>query len=447
MIRNKIRSQILLSVLIVLAGLPSLSNARAQERKLSSDSQNQELNYSSESSSRNEVVFDLNGATAYDDNVFGDNQHRVGDEVYELGGRIGFHENRARSDFNLDYSPEAVIYRHVQGFNRANQALRFDGDWLAGRHFEFRLKGNSSYTTGVFFAAQNANFNAQNGPPPGLNSTTYTPLARSLANQARADAIYQFNPRWKFDFFAQIENQNYSGESGPSLFNSVGEGTGAEISYRTSRTLAFGTQYLYQRVRFGSFELDQVHSVYFSIKLRPAARVNVNLFGGPQYALLDEYAVPNIVLSGSPSPTTPAGTSSQWEPAAGGSVTWRSPATAIEIGAQRVYTDGGGLLTGVMGTSEDANLRRRLVRKWDLLLRTGVARSSALGQVFANGSVDDQTAGAALEYHFMPTMTAQLGYNYIRQRISGTVPFLANMDRSYASFSLFFEPARIPLGR
>lgn len=434
--------------LIALAGLSmALPCYGQQEENNSGASQSQNLDYSNEASPANDLVFDLNGATAYDDNVFGDNQHRVGDEVFEGGGRLGIHEQKPLFDFKLDYSPEAVIYEHIQGFNRANHSAKLDAGWKPEKHFELRIKDNSSYTTGVFFASPNASFSPQNEPPPAENLSLYTPLARALSNQGRADAIVKFTTRLGIDLFGHAENQIYSGESGPSLFNSIGDGVGSEISYRISKTVTYGAEYLIERQEFGAFELDQIQSGYFSLEWHAAPQVYFSLFAGPQHAALTEYNVPAFLASGSSSTITPPGLSTMWEPAAGGTITWRSPSTAIVIGGQRVLTGGGGLLGAAVNAREDTSVRRRLLSRWDLLLSNEVSRSSAIGQLIANGSVDDQTFSASLEYRVNPAMRTQFGYSFIRQRINGTVPFLADMDRNYVSFSVFFEPARIALGR
>jgi hypothetical protein len=133
--------------------------------------------------------------------------------------------------------------------------------------------------------------------------------------------------------------------------------------------------------------------------------------------------------------------------AGGASVSLRAEKTLLRFSAQRIVSDGGGLLTAVTNTSEAVELRRRLTRYWDIVL-TGVnARSLSLPGAFGRGHVDAQSFGVALERPIRENLTVHGEFNFLRQRTNQIVPFEANMNRNRVMIGLFYRMGAYKLGQ
>jgi hypothetical protein len=119
----------------------------------------------------------------------------------------------------------------------------------------------------------------------------------------------------------------------------------------------------------------------------------------------------------------------------------------LEFEPDQPDADGGGLLTSVVNTAANFDVRRSLVRHWDLLLGAMVAKSAALSPLLGDASVKDQTATLKVERQLSTLFVAQVGYAADRQRVNGNLPFLLNMNRNYISLGVFCRLDQIPLGR
>lgn len=119
----------------------------------------------------------------------------------------------------------------------------------------------------------------------------------------------------------------------------------------------------------------------------------------------------------------------------------------FELSAGHVATDGGGVLTSVISTQQDLQLRWEISEHWEARVTGENSNMQALSSAYNNGKVQSQSVGFALERRFMPRLSAQLGYEYTRQRVGGALPFFFNMDRNIVSFSITYRIKDVLLGR
>jgi hypothetical protein len=438
----------LIFVSVVLVWTVARATAQDAQTTQQFDDAAQPLHYEDESAPKNNLVVDLNGATAYDDNVFGDNANRVGGTLIHAGAHFGLNEERERSALSIDYVPEFLFYTNVNGYNQVNQSLRFGAKYALSPHFELRFKDSGNYFTGIASPSLNENLAPESGPPPSLNNTVIYPLSRELSNEGRVDAVYQMSRRSGFDFYGSAGTRNFSGINNPqeSLLNTQVFSGGLDYTYRVSRATTLGVSAMHQNLRYGD-SLDKIESAFLTIAWEGRSGVTASLYGGPQYVRLNDDLAYLNVLPGNPFSPPIRDRGAKWEVGGGGSLGWRSARTAVQVSAQRLTSDGGGFFTSVMNSSANFDVRRNLSRRWDLLVTGTVAQSKALSPLFGGAGLNDQTGGLKIERQLANNLVAQVGYEAARQRVDGTFPFLVDMDRNYLSLGLFFRMGQIPVGR
>ncbi len=407
-----------------------------------------QLSYAGESRPRNLLFLSLASETAYDDNVFNSNTLRRRDLTFEFGPRIAFLQQRRHLSFGLDYQPYFRVYRRTEQFNELNHAVGLDMSYRLGPQFTLRLRDSFAYRTGIFQPRSSQEFIPALGSPTSLNQTVFTPLARQQENTARLDAIYKRSARTSFTLFGGFQRRDFKGEasSGQNLFNTRGVSGGLQYLYRLSVHSTLGMIYLFQSLKFGNGGRLLTHSPLASFAWRLSPGVALEVFAGPQYTRLHDRATLVLPFLGSNFTPTTDIFQTEWNWAAGGTITKRTDKTVLSFSAQRMVTDGGGLLTFVTSSVVDMGLRRRLTRRWDAVWDLNGTRTDALGLRFAGSSIASQTVRFSLEHSLTESLTARVTYNLIRPRTVGPAALLADFDRNRVSFGVSYQFKRIPVG-
>jgi len=164
----RIRQTVMIEMLLLLGwGAAGVGIVPAQEaQEVDPSLQLHYVNYADESTPKNSVVVDVNGATGYDDNVFSNNADRLGAMVFQTGVHVGLNEERERSTVNLDYQPEFLLYTKVKGYNQVNQILRFGARYKVSPHFELNFQDSGYYYTGITSPGISQGLSPETGPPP-----------------------------------------------------------------------------------------------------------------------------------------------------------------------------------------------------------------------------------------------------------------------------------------
>lgn len=404
------------------------------------------IRYAGKSFPHNVLFLSLAQETAYDDNVLNNNAQRRADESFSLGARIGFQHERKQSSLALDYQPDLLLYREVPGYNVMNQGLQVDAKYQLHPRFGLRLRDSLQYHTGIFSPRSGEDLMPGLGSPTSLNDTVFTPLARLFENNVRLDAGYQKSYRTSLTFFGGFLTRDFLGRTAAQqgLRDTQGVQAGTQYSYRLSRSDTLGVLYLLGNMHVGDASRALIHTGFASYARQFSPSMRLDVFGGPQYARLHDrftLTLPFLTLTGQLYRT-------RWHAALGGTFTRQSENTVLQISAQRIVTDSGGLLVGAVSNSEVAvNVRRRLARSWHANWNLGVANSKVLDSGIWSGEIQSRNSGIALEHSLTENLTARLRYNFVHQRSAGSMALANALDRNRVSFGISWQLRAIALGR
>src|SRR5215467_539914 len=287
--------------------------------------------YVAEGPEGNGFALGMHTAASYDDNILGDNAHRIRDYVFEEGGQLSLWTRKPGWRLGLDYHPNALIYKTASNFNQVDQRLGFDNEFHAGRHLLFKLNDSLDYATGVLEPQTNGNVSLPVGGSPGLNNTLITPFARQFGNEASGEVAYQASLRSSFDFsgghgfrrFKDIGNPNPSFAT--SLFNTQSDTGSGTYSYRMTKHLTTGLEYRFEDFHFSQSFHTETQGGYLKALWEASPNATLSIYGGAEHA-----------DSVGPGTTTAALTTRRWTPAGGGSVTFRSNETLFRLTGQRL---------------------------------------------------------------------------------------------------------------
>jgi hypothetical protein len=403
------------------------------------------LNYAGTPPPRNILALGLSVGSSYDDNIFGNNQQRVGDVAFQFGPSLNVRREGQRLNLALSYQPHFRIYRKASEENVVDQTFGFDAGYKVSSRLSFRGRTSAFYTTGIFQPTQNEEILPGLGSPSGLNGTLFTPTARQLTWSSRIDASYQaaandsvslFVGQSRLDFKQQASNAG-------SLQNAGQKNAGLVYQHRLSPHTTLGMDYQYEDISFGPDSRTLVHSAFFSYAQQVSPSLTLSVFGGPQFSRLHEV----IALPLGPFmfriPISLA--TSNW--ALGGTVTKQADKTAFQLTAQHQVSDGGGLLGAVVSSSVGTSVRRRLPGRWDASWSAGYADNRSLDTTSSRGAYQSLTAGAGLGRSLTEKLRVRLGYDFIHQRGSGQSQLFGDFDRDLWSVQFSYRFHEIALGR
>jgi hypothetical protein len=189
------------------------------------------------------------------------------------------------------------------------------------------------------------------------------------------------------------------------------------------------------------------HSALFSYAQQVSSTVSVTVFAGPQFSRdHDTFALELPFLSGEITLVAHA-VHSQWSPAFGGTLVKRSKDTVFQASGGRMVTEGGGFLRAATNTEASLSIRRRLTARSEISGTADYTQYSALTFGSFQSRLRYGRVGFGLDRTLNEKLTARLEYNYLRQRGTGQIPLVANLDRSRISLGVFYQIGSIPLGR
>lgn len=409
------------------------------------DAEKTGLSYAGSSPPRNVLLVGLDIGSSYDDNLFVNNEHPVGDVDFLFGPSLSLRREGRRISLAMSYQPYFRVYRKVSEQNAVDQTLGFDATYRASSRVSFRARASAFYRTGMFQPNQNDAFLPSLGSPSSLNDTLFTPTARQLTWSARIDGTYQasahdsvglFVDRSRLDYRQQISNEG-------NLQNTEKNEAGLLYEHRLSPHTTVGIDYLYQDIRFGSESRTLVHSAFFSYAQQVSPSLTLSVFGGPQHSRLHD----TLTLAPTPFTLQIPVVQAAWNWAIGGTVTKQADKTAFQLSAQHQVSDGGGLIGAVVSSSVGGSVRRRLPGRWDTIWNAGYANNSFLGSQFSRGAYQSLTSGAGLERPLTDKLSFRVRYDFLRQRGTEQSPLFRDFDRDIWSIQFSYAFHQIALGR
>ncbi|PYU23090.1 MAG: hypothetical protein DMG32_16860 [Acidobacteria bacterium] len=402
------------------------------------------LNYAGTSPPRNVLLLGLSAGSSYDDNIFGNNQHRVGDVDFLFGPSLSLHRDGRLLRLALSYQPYFQIYRKASEPNAVSQTLALDATYQATSRLSFRARGTAYYTTGLFEPGQNGEFVPGLGSPSSLNNTLFTPTVRQLTWSSRIDASYQARAHDSVGLFVGDSRLDFTQQvsSAGNLQNTDERQAGLLYEHRLSPHTTVGTNYLFEEIRFGLDSRTLVHSAFLSYAQQVSSSVTLSVFGGPQYSRLHEVVIFPFGPFTFQVPIFQAG----WNWAIGGTLTKRLDKTVFQLNAQRQVSDGGGFVGTVVGFSAGASMRRRVLG-WDAIWSGAYAKNSSLASGLSASEFQSETAGFGLSRSLAERLSFRVGYDFLHQRGTGQSPLFASFDRDLWSAQLSYQFQQIRLGR
>ena len=424
--------------------VPRPAQSTGEAPKPYGDGQKGNLNYSGPSGSRNFFIVDVTGQTSYNDNVVGGNSTKVPDTTFFLGPDIWLQREGKHSEFALHYQPDFLFYAKTSGYNTLQQQGQLDGQVNASPHLSFRGRASGFYLTGISQPSTNTEVMSDLGPPSSLNQAVFTPLARETGYAARVDATYQFSTRTTVSIFAGGSALYFDQQatSNTQLLDTRQQTTGLIYSYRISRFDTAGFTYLLSYYEFGPNARTLVHNPYISYSHQFSPNWSARIYGGPAFVrsnneLDSTMQVPTVVITGY---------RNQWDWTLGGDLNLHLLNTAMQIGAQRNVSDGGGLLTTVIATEVTGSVRHKLGKRLDAVWNGSYTQNSQLpGQ--PAGQVKNFLAGVSIEDSIKENLVFRWGYNFTRQSSTGTAAEFGTLDRNIVYFAVTYRAIRKPLGR
>ena len=403
------------------------------------------LSYAGTPPPRNILLLGFSSGSSYDDNIFGNNQNRVGDVDFLFGPSLSLHRDGRLLSLALSYQPYFRIYRRASEPNAVDQTLALDVAYQATSRFSLRARGSAYYTTGFFEPSQNVEFVPGLGSLSSLNNTLYTPVTRQLTWSSRIDASYQARAHDSIGLFAGDSRLNFTQQvsSAGYLQNTEERQAGLLYEHRLSPHTTFGSNYLFEDIRFGLDSRTLVHSVFLSYAQQVSRSVTLSVFGGPQYSRLHEFVIFPIGPFRFQVPIFQVG----WYWALGGTLTKQLNNTVLQLTAQRQVSNGGGFVGAVVGTSAVASIRRRLPWRWDATWSGSYARNTSVASGNYASRFESEAAGFNLQRSLRESLSFSLGYSFLRQRGNGQLPYFASFDRNLYSAQLVYRFHQISLGR
>jgi hypothetical protein len=396
--------------------------------------------YVNESPSSSGFAVDLQSNVARDNNVFSNDANRQSDFVFQNGAFLEFWKTEPIWNVGIDYRPSILLHETATALNAVDQAFQLDGAYRLRRNLQVQLTESLYYTTGALESTSNEYFSLPNTSSTGLNSTLIIPRIRELTNSSALKVVYDSSRRTSFQVSGSYSFLDFAG--GPSvtagLFNTQSRMGGFAYQYRLTQHLTIGFRYSLQNYRYEFGARDDTHSAFVTALWEMGPHVIVTIFGGPSFSITGGPQATGSVNASASKTTLPRAAAGSWSPGAGGTLTLRSDQTVLRFTAQRLITDGGGLLNTVVNANEGAELRHRLVYGSDLVVMATNTRSVALQGFGGRGIVDTQSAGIALEHSLFENLSMHFGYDFFRQRVNQYVHF-ADVDEGRYTVGILYR--------
>jgi hypothetical protein len=401
------------------------------------------LQFAGAATPTNVVTITTGVSTLYDDNVLSGNSGRASDEALSFDARLGVARKTEHVTISFDYMPFYTLYRQFNYLDRVNHAATLGMNFQLSSRFMLGLRDTFSYQNGIYPTIAGQPILAGPASPTALNSSIYSPTARTLMNTPGLSLTFMKSSRTSLTLSGSYSQRKFGGEAGVGqpLYNDTSVSGSLQYQYRVTEHTSFGFFLLhgdstYQGGQiFGNRQRSQTESGYFSVSTRLSPTVTVTFFGGPQYF----HTLGQSSVGG--------GLSGGFEGSGGGSITDEVRKTALVLSFQRAISDGGGLYTSVINTSASFGVRRRLVGRWEASWSGSADQSDTSILHLGTGEIESVTGMFTLSRPMRGGSTFRIGYDTIHQLTKGSLPATAGLDRNEVTIGFDYQLKAIPVGR
>lgn len=383
-------------------------------------------------------------SSAYTDNAVGPvNGTPVSDVSYSVWPTVALDETTPRSHLVLTYAPGFTFYQRESSLNEADQNASINFQYRLSPHVTFSARDGFQKSSSVFNQPDLASAAAVSGGAQEGNFSVIAPIADRLSNSGNVGISYQFAANSMVGAGGTFTNLHYPNQAQvPGLFDSASQGGLAFYSVRVSKINYIGATYQYQRLLSypapGTNE-TQTHALLLFYTLNATKRFSISVFGGPQYADVG----PQFATTG----TTASPASQNWNPAAGGSLSWQGRLSSLAVSYAHLISSGGGLIGAVRMDSATASIRQQLSRMLSASVAGGYAQNDILSAPpLTTGNGHTISGTASLQQQVGQRLSLQLGYTRLHQDYSTVAVLAATPDTNREFISISYQFSR-PLGR
>jgi hypothetical protein len=318
-------------------------------------------------------------------------------------------------------------------------------------HFNVGLHDTLSYQNGFFQSPTGEQIMSGLGSPTALNQTILPYTTRMLLNSSGLDLTYVMSQRTSLTLTGGDSQRKFGSQvaAGEPLYNNRDLSGGLQYQYRVTEHNSFGFLLLHQDTSyrggevFGNSLRFQIESAFVSAGSRLSPTLTATIFAGPQYVRI--IGAPALRVGGTLEPFQVAG---------GGSITKQVRKTALDLSAQRIVSDSGGLYALVKSTTASFGVRQRLAGRWEASWQGGVARADTSlllcdceGIRGFSGQFEALFGQVALERPLSRDATLRVSYESMHQLSRGSLPISGTFDRNLVMIGMAYRLKAIPLGR
>jgi hypothetical protein len=385
------------------------------------------LNLPSEEEPENMLLGAVAVGALYDDNVFSNNNNRVGDLSYVVAPRVTLTKTHGdRLHWLLNFSPQLIKHQNITVRDYFNIAAGADLEYQPAKRFGLHFQESYRISSEPFLEGMN-----QSSGMPEIsmlsqpNDSIIAPLATHTTNITSLDASYRLGARTTVEGigdFLDVRLQDLPGFRTRYIDTRSFGGRGI-YSYRLTSRHSVGVMYSYEDMTFTreqpakdiSQGIMYLHTVAFT------PRMNLQLYAGPEHSTIDNVQVLGL-----------AGISlfipihqSVWSWASGSTFGWQGNHTSFRAMFLRQVGGGGGLLTAVRSTEESIEIRHQLAPGWISYLGGNYSDNQLLGVASTNASIRGFTAGAGVTRKLRTDLELELRYvraHQDRKFVLGGIP-------------------------
>lgn len=397
------------------------------------------LRLSSETPRSNLLTGSITFSTAYDDNILGSAEHRVGDVSYLFFPTLDFAQTRERWNIDFGYSPGFTINQKLNERNQSAHDLHLVFGYRLSPHVSLQMRDSFNKSTTLFSSAMPSS-TQQPTPIQGPNTSLIIPFANTTGNTSGLDLTYQFGRDSLVGvsggyYFTNYENPGGSGQTYGFVDTRSWNGDAFYV-HRFGGRHWIGLAYNYQRLLFDPGYRTDVQRVLLSYSVSLGSNMTLSLWGGPERSL---NLVPTLMLGSTPALLP----QKSWYGAGGLMLSWQGTRTGFSLGYSQQTSDGGGLAQAVRMQQGSAEVRRRLTQRWTTSVGAQYGRNNPL-TVSAIQPLKTWSGNAGFDYQITDHLGFSLRYGRDQQRRLAGPDAGVNRNRGWISISYSFTR---PLGR
>lgn len=383
--------------------------------------------------------------TAYTDNALaGLASHPISDISYSISPMIALDESTSRLHAVLSYAPGYTFYQKTSELNAQDQNASIQFQYRLSPHVTFSAMDGFHKTSNILNQVPDQSSGIVSGGVQQPNFSVFSPIANQLNNSGNVGLSWQYSLNDMIGGNGTFSNLHYLDQAQvPGLFDSSTQGGEVFYSHRVANGQYIGATYSYQRLLAypteGLSETQTHAAMFFYTFAPPTSRFSISLFGGPQHADTVQPADPALGL--------PASEFKSWVAAAGGSLGWQKPLTALALSYSHMISSGSGLIGAVKLDAATFSVRQQLTKTLNGSVAGSYTQNNVIGNPLSGAYNGHTVLGTvSLQQMIGQHLSAQLGYTRMHQNYSNIPVLSANPDTNREFITISYQFSR-PLGR